>query len=402
MVRKRSRVRFPLLAPRPHRSLARVAQLVEHFTRNEEVASSILASGSLHHCPVYTAYMKTLLVILGLVVIFLFGISWRLHSQGWTLFSKETIVSEEKVPETKEASSTPLLFVGDVMLGRYVETLSERAGNELYSFTEVREYLKQHITIANLEGPIPAIHKPTPINGFSFSFPSSTPRILKGGGITAVSLANNHMFDQGKSGWEQTKQSLDGGSVAHFGGYTPTEGDYYETKLGTTTVIVYGITMIATGWDEEQAIEATKKLRSDHPGSYLITFIHWGNEYDTQNTYQRSFAHRLIDAGVDAIIGSHPHVIQGIETYNNKPIFYSLGNFIFDQYWQKDLEDGLMVRLSSDAESYRYDLIPVHSSRSVPSLATTTDKERILSIIMKQSPGDLLSSIKTGTILLPK
>jgi poly-gamma-glutamate synthesis protein (capsule biosynthesis protein) len=342
---------------------------------------------------------KTLLFIMIVVVLLGYMTYARLSSQGWTLFSPTVYTAEIRTPEVSVAS-TPILFVGDIMLGRYVETLTKKSGDELYAFKEMKEYLKQHITIANLEGPIPNIHTPTPINGFSFSFPASAPRALREGGVSAVSLANNHMFDKGRSGYEQTKSALDVEGVMHFGGYTPTEGDYFETKLGATTIIIYGITMIATGWDEAQALDVTKKLRREHPGAHLVTFIHWGDEYKTQNIYQRAFAHALIDDGVDTIIGSHPHIIQGIETYQGKPIFYSLGNFIFDQYWRSDLEDGLAVKLSTEGAFYVYELVPIRSTRSVPSIATSTQRERILKAVSVQSPLELQRAILEGKILV--
>lgn len=310
------------------------------------------------------------------------------------------VFSQEKTVET--ATATPLLFVGDVMLGRYVETLSKKSGDDMYPFGNMQEYLKQHVTIANLEGPIPDAHTLTPINGFSFSFPPSAPRNLKEGGITAVSLANNHMSDKGRNGYAETKRALDAGGIFHFGGYAPTENDYFETKLGTTTVIVYGITMIATGWDEPQAVEVTKKLRSEHPDAYLIAFLHWGDEYVTQNGYQRAFAHSLVDNGVDAIIGSHPHVVQGVELYDDKPIIYSLGNFIFDQYWRNDLEDGVMIRISSLKSSYVYELIPIHSSRSVPSITPSKERGKILSAISRQSEASLQQFLLQGSFAVPK
>lgn len=292
----------------------------------------------------------------------------------------------------------PILFVGDIMLGRYVETLSLKANNELYPFMQTKDFLKERITIANLEGPIPDTHKPTPINGFSFSFPSSTPRILKEGGITAVSLANNHMFDKGRSGYEETKATLSAGGVSHFGGYAPTTDDYFETKLGDAKVVVYGITMIATGWDESQAYEVTEKLRREHPDAYLVVYIHWGDEYVTQNRYQRAFAHELIDRGVDAIIGAHPHVVQGVEIYEGSPIFYSLGNFIFDQYWRDKVEDGYMLQMDPISGGVVYTVIPINSVRSVPSIATSTIRDRILREIADQSEEALRPLILEGSL----
>lgn len=287
------------------------------------------------------------------------------------------------------------------MMGRYVETLGNKYGNESFMFASTTEFLQSHTTIGNLEGPIPDMHDPTPINGFSFSFSSSTPRILKEHGIAAVSLANNHMFDKGRKGWVETKEALNKAGVNHFGGYAPTEGDYFETRLGEKKVIVYGITMIATGWNEEQALEITEQVRATHPDAHLIAFMHWGDEYVTQNNYQRTFAHKLIDRGVNTIIGAHPHVVQGIELYKDAPIFYSLGNFIFDQYWRKDLEDGYVLRMKDDNSSIVYEVIPIHSVRSVPSIATSTKRDQILSRIREQSSAQLGEKISEGALKLP-
>jgi poly-gamma-glutamate capsule biosynthesis protein CapA/YwtB (metallophosphatase superfamily) len=317
--------------------------------------------------------------------------------EGRVSYQKEDPAQAEiELPDQK-----PVLFVGDIMLGRYVESLASKESNPDRSFENVAELLRQHVTIANLEGPIPDIHRPTPVNGFSFSFPEGTHELLKENGIAAVSLANNHMFDQGRSGWEETKRALDEAGVAHFGGYVPTEGDYFETPLGTTTLVVYGITMIATGWDEEQALAVTEKLRREHPGTYLVAFLHWGNEYVTQNEHQRNFAQKLIDRGADAIIGAHPHVIQGIELYEGKPILYSLGNFIFDQYWRSDLEDGLAIRLSAGKDSYRYEVIPIHSKRSVPAIADGAKRQEILQKLSNQSDDTLQESILRGEFMIP-
>ncbi len=339
---------------------------------------------------------KVLLIILLLCVLFGYVSYKSLKAQGWTFFSHATTEQQTiKKSEMLIATSTPILFTGDIMLGRFVETLSVRQENDLFPFASTSEYLKSHITIANLEGPIPKMHEATPINGFSFSFPTSTPSILRRGGITVVSLANNHMFDHGRAGYEETKVALDAGKISHFGGYSPSTDDYFETKVGTTTVIVYGITMIATGWDETQALQVTEKLRSEHPQAHLIAFLHWGDEYLTQNIYQRAFAHKLIDRGVDTIIGSHPHIPQGIEVYQGKPIFYSLGNFIFDQYWRDKVEDGYMVRMNSIDE---YEIVPIHSSYSIPSIADGSIRDQILLDIANQSPEELRANIISGVI----
>lgn len=328
----------------------------------------------------------------------MFGLLGAIALCAFVMFSSVTHSPQIHEQRALSVETKPLLFTGDIMLGRYVEKYAREEGNDMRSFKNIETFLKEHTTIANLEGPIPSVHVPTLANGFTFSFSSSTPRVLKDGGVTAVSLANNHMFDHGRDGYEATEQALSLGGVAHFGGYAPTTDDYFEASLGTSTVIVYGITMIATGWDEEQALTVTKKLRKEHSGAHLVVFLHWGDEYVTQNRYQRAFAHRLIDEGVDTIIGSHPHVVQGVEVYKGVPIFYSLGNFIFDQYWRKDLEDGLLVRMEQDKDGYTYTLFPVVSHVSIPQIAEGEDRVRILARVASQSDDALKAHILEGMI----
>lgn len=332
--------------------------------------------------------MKRFAIALVLIVLAAGGYYLFLMSRMPTVFTRHD------APTVEEKA---LLFAGDIMLGRNVERLANAERNPLRSFEKVRDFLKEHIVIANLEGPIPNVHTPTPMNGMSFSFPANAPQVLKDAGVIAVSLANNHMFDKGSEGYEDTKYALDKAGITHFGGYAPTY-DYFETTLGDRKVIVYGLATISSEWDEHKAEEVTYKLRASHGDAYLIAFMHWGDEYVTQHKYQRALAHKLVYLGVDAIIGAHPHVVQGVEVYDGTPIFYSLGNFVFDQYWRKDLENGLFVQLSEKGNSYAYELIPIHSSRSVPYVATSTKRDEILHAIAVQSDESIRMDILRGEL----
>ena len=86
-----------------------------------------------------------------------------------------------------------------------------------------------------------------------------------------------------------------------------------------------------SAYDEEYAKEQIQEAR-DNGSSIVIAYLHYGNEYSrSPNEYQVNISHELIDNGADIVIGAHAHVTQGVEMYNGKPIFYNLGNFIFDQ-----------------------------------------------------------------------
>jgi poly-gamma-glutamate synthesis protein (capsule biosynthesis protein) len=271
-----------------------------------------------------------------------------------------------------------------------------------YPFGSTTEFLKSYTTIANLEGSIPKVHIPTKINTMVFSFPPETPTILKNNGIQAVSLANNHSLDSGAVGYEETKRSLENGGIVHFGGYSKTLTEHFETHFGTTSVIVYGINMISSTWDKEMTYSATELLRKQYPKSMLIAQLHWGNEYAlTQGDEQRVLAHKLIDRGVDVIVGSHPHVVQGIEVYKGAPIFYSLGNFIFDQYFSRDVERGYLLSLDKKEGKILYTIIPIVSRRSQVSLPPQKVRMDILETIAKSSDASLQKNINESEILLP-
>ncbi len=319
------------------------------------------------------------------------------------LSASEVFVQSASPYEYREetVASVPLLFTGDIMLGRYVETLMNRYGQN-YPFGSTTEFLKSHTTIANLEGSIPKVHIPTKINTMVFSFPPETPTILKNNGIQAVSLANNHSLDSGAVGYEETKRSLENGGIIHFGGYSTTLTEHFETHVGTTSVIVYGINMISSTWDKEMAYSATELLRKQYPKSILIAQLHWGNEYAlTQGDEQRVLAYKFIDRGVDVIVGSHPHVVQGIEVYKGAPIFYSLGNFIFDQYFSRDVERGYLLSLDKKDGEILYTIIPVVSKRSQVAFPSEEIKVEILETIAKSSDASLKKNINESEILLP-
>ncbi|MDQ5951053.1 MAG: hypothetical protein QG639_330, partial [Patescibacteria group bacterium] len=111
-----------------------------------------------------------------------------------------------------------------------------------------------------------------------------------------------------------------------------------HTPQGTLGFINYN--QFITG-GEEQAFQDLANIRDDV--DYLIVYTHWGNEYVQENQVLIDLAHRFVDAGADLIIGSHPHVITGHETYKDAHIYYSLGNFIFDQYFDAEVKKGLVV-----------------------------------------------------------
>ncbi len=311
-------------------------------------------------------------------------------------------ITEAPVKTEDEVTSHSLLFVGDIMLGRYVETLMKRDGLT-YPFTNIKSLLfDSTYVIANLEGPIPREHKQTASNGFGFSFQKDIVSVLSNYHISAVSLANNHTSDQGEDGYQNTVDELLGHNIASFGDSPSFKPNTISNTIAGETFTTIGINLITPRWNEEKTLEGVKALCIKHQNETLIAFIHAGTEYThKQSGKQVEFAHKLLsDTCVQIIIGSHPHVVQGIEKVNGKIVFYSLGNFIFDQYFSEDTQEGLTVKLEKDGANTKFTLIPVTQSLSQVSIADAKTRSKILNDIAEASNEDVKDSIEQGTILL--
>ncbi|MBI2416270.1 MAG: CapA family protein [Candidatus Kerfeldbacteria bacterium] len=288
---------------------------------------------------------------------------------------------------------TTILAVGDMMLGRYVETLMKAYGTN-YPFAQIDEFLQGHdITFANLEGPIPEHHQPTPNNVLRFSFPPGTATVIQQHHFSAVSLANNHGLDHAQIGYEATRTSLQQAGVITLGHPTAiTE----PTTIGNTTWVAF--CPFCAGFSGDEAVTKIAQVVANQPDQFIVVTVHWGTEYQLQsNTIQQNLAHRLIDAGADVVLGHHPHVVQEVEVYNNRAIFYSLGNFIFDQYFSTDTQQGLAVTVTLNQQQVVYTLHPLISERSQPRLMTAAEADTWLTDLASRSPA---ADISNGKIIL--
>lgn len=282
--------------------------------------------------------------------------------------AKVKLAAEEKTGKSDTQTSATkeivqLAFFGDLMLDRSVRTNIEKKGVD-WLFSEAGAlFSESDFTIANLEGPVADFATKsvgTEVGDpghFSFVFDKKNLAGLKKQGLNIFNLGNNHILNFGAAGLEQTKVNLAAEGLQYFG--EPKNKDSYlvveksGVKLGFVSYNQFD------QGSADAAIVAIKKLRPQV--DWLIVYTHWGVEYKNQpNEDQTNLAHQFIDAGADAIIGSHPHVVQSIEQYKDKYIFYSLGNFIFDQFFSEETKEGLNVRmqLETSQKKIRYDLVP--------------------------------------------
>lgn len=245
-----------------------------------------------------------------------------------------------------DTTTIGLQFFGDIMLDRNVAKAMGASGTA-YIFKNILGENKGldpriDITIANLEGPFAPTRVQTS-KSIAFRFDPKYAAELKTAGFDAVSLANNHTLDMGWKNVDFTHQTLAAASLAYFGDQVR-EGK--EFTLVTTTA---GQSLALIGFNNTDHVLDLKKIAAiladaRERASTTLVMMHWGTEYERiSNANQRTFAHFLIDQGADAVIGAHPHVIEEAELYKGKPIFYSLGNFVFDQYFSTDTQEGLTV-----------------------------------------------------------
>lgn len=291
-------------------------------------------------------------------------------------------------------------FVGDIMLARDVESYLIRSGSG-YPYRNISFNKETAYTIGNFEAAISREHKKTPDNTFRFSVDGKYLSGLSQAGFTHLSLANNHSFDYGLSGYNQTVTSIWDAKLTPFG---------HPTILSTSSVTflpmndkVVAIIAIHTLFTKPKISDINSVFTYAKAISDIqIASVHWGDEYqEKQSLQQIKLAKELVAAGADLIIGHHPHVVQGIGLIDNTPVFYSLGNYIFDQYFSESVQNGLTLKINLE-NNLTIDLLPVSSvgSRAQPYYKSDAAKRIFLADLAKRSSPELSKYIEAGSIPL--
>ena len=231
-------------------------------------------------------------------------------------------------------------------------------------------------------------------------FDPSAVTVLSVAGFDAVSLANNHVLDQGAQGFDDTKNNLTAANIRYFGDASDDSGPILRFAIGHEQFAVIGAQDVYRQIDPAAIGKEIATEKS--AGNFVIIYPHWGVEYSHAATArQTTLAYAFIDAGADMVVGSHPHVMEGIEIYKGKPIFYSLGNLVFDQYFSTDTQEGVGLRLNIDASgSTSVDLLPYEIPQSQPTLAAGDQKTKLLEALASYSSPALKDQIISGTIKL--
>lgn len=251
------------------------------------------------------------------------------------------------------ANEIKLLFGGDLMFDRNIRLKMKAFGNDHILKELDTLFHEQSIVIANLEGPItdnPSRSVGSAIGSTSnyiFTFDPSITKTLFDANIHLVNLGNNHIENFGKDGVKQTKTYLEDQKIGFFGD----TGNEQSSNDRTYRIERSGISLGFVNYNQfttDGLEHALSDIRAVRPTvDLLFVYTHWGNEYVPKaNEVIQKQAHSFIDEGADVIIGSHPHVIQNVEEYKGKKIYYSLGNFVFDQYFSSETQKGLLVGIT--------------------------------------------------------
>ncbi|MFH1392082.1 MAG: CapA family protein [bacterium] len=276
--------------------------------------------------------LNLVLIIILILDIVCAGYFWHLKLDNKPEANIQTTIQSEPEPEIiikPEPPEITLMFVGDIMLSRGVGNKMLKESNYKWPFLKIADYLQEaDLLFGNLEGPLSDKGVDT---GKKYSF-RADPKALDGliyAGFDVLSIANNHIYDWGEQAMQDTILRLKNNNILPAG-------------LGEKPILEIENTKIsfsAYTWPLPEKIDLPE-------ADIKIVSMHIGEEYQKKsNLEQQKFARMAIDAGADLVIGHHPHVTQEIEKYKDKFIFYSLGNFVFDQQFSQDVKNGWIAEI---------------------------------------------------------
>jgi poly-gamma-glutamate capsule biosynthesis protein CapA/YwtB (metallophosphatase superfamily) len=291
------------------------------------------------------------------------------RNQGKLLLENNSVNVSEPVTEQEEPSEVLIIATGDISFSREVGR-RVRAQNDInYPFLNVADYLRKgDIVIGNLESTITE-GREIMDGEMVFRSDPGTEIALRNAGFNLITLANNHTPDFGEKGLKDTMFYLEQAGLDHIGaGMNLEEASRpkYITKNGITFAFLnfndsdvvpgyYGAGENSSGTALMDIDLMTFRVAEAKENSdFVILIMHSGTEYvPNPNQRQIDFARAGIDAGVEMVIGHHPHVVQSAEIYKGKYIFYSLGNFVFDQMWSQDTREGIILSVSFNRDGVK-------------------------------------------------
>lgn len=297
------------------------------------------------------------------------------------------------VPASKylaEEDTLTIAFTGDILLDRGVRKCIEKNGTDAIFSASIDSLFRTcKLVVGNLECPATKIQQRV-YKRFMFRAEPEWLQTLKKHGITHLNLANNHSIDQGREGLLDTKRNIEqAGMVAVGAGRNMQEAAapvllaaqprrvylFVSQRLPLENFAYLPDRPCVSQESMDSLCARIRWLKEQEPDCYVIVNVHWGWEHHMEPTLkQRQEAHRMVCAGADLIIGHHTHTLQTVETWQGTPIYYSLGNFIFD------LDNPIntrtcVVKVLMTKDSVTINALPVEIRQCVPYVLRSEDQE---------------------------
>lgn len=283
------------------------------------------------------------------------------------------------------ADSLSIVFTGDILLDRGVrQVINHRGVDYLFSDGIDSVFREAQIVVGNLECPATKIEAPV-FKRFIFRGEPEWLETLKQHGITHLNLANNHSIDQGREGLLDTKRNIIEAGMIPLGAGESMDEAVQPVLLADSPRKVWLVASLRLALENyaylpdkpcvsqepmDSLLERVNRLRKADSTAVIIVSLHWGGEHTLQPVpRQRLEARHLLLAGADVLICHHTHTLQTIEDFRGKKIYYSIGNFIFDQ--SKPINSkACMVCLRIKEDDLMVETIPVEIRQCVPYIMT--------------------------------
>lgn len=311
-----------------------------------------------------------------------------------------------------QPSNISMVFTGDVMFGRGVESVLNSNQNVFGDLKTL--FLQSDIVVINLE---------SPFTDSNINYKKAIPlkanpdyaHVLKDNNVNVVSLANNHIMDYGPPGLQDTIAALDKYDINHIGAgenlQKALKPAYFNIDNKKIAIINFFDKTTFQGFSETELAQATNDKPGSAPADWntvkdsidniksqsdiVVVTFHYGNEYSVNpNNYQTELSRKCIDEGADLVIGTHSHVPEGIESYKGKLIFYSLGNCVFDQS-NPITKESMIVRFMILNGNPDIEVIPIKIVNSSPKFMDKGNAESFLKKIQSNSNSNI--NIQNGT-----
>ncbi len=316
-----------------------------------------------------------------------------------------------------EKGNLSVTFTGDVMFGRKTSGVLS-SGESPYRYVS-NVTGQSDILVVNTENPFT-----TSSNSVKPDVPLKADpayiNLLNGTNYTLISAnANNHVFDYGVEGMEESIKHLDEASYIHIGagenkteatepitleqnGHKITVFNYMDSEnfVEYSNDVLPAATDNSAGysaWDDSESVKQIQEAKNNG-SDFVVVYMHYGNEYSrSPNQDQMDISHKAIDAGADAVVGSHAHVTQGIEMYHNKPIFYNLGNFIFDQS-NTATHRAYFVNFNISNDNVTANVYPIDIINYLPHFMSASDGKTLLEELNPQCSELTITDQGTGIL----